>query len=193
MLPCDVADLNTPWHNLDEQSEIGLDQMFAGAGPGAQFTGQQILFQAKANRVEYNYVFQNGWYAGDAPTMATMNFLQDNKQSPPPGYTSLVSFPNGTIELKAAWRQLTAAELASGRFHTATVRFYQKLASGFPATRMPSGGWWRCTSSTRRRRLPTSSTPPSAKPTTSSPKPAIQSRTKTATSSRTKPPLPSIP
>jgi len=128
--PCGVAAPNTPWNNLDEKSEIGLDQIFAGAAPGEPFPGQQILFQAKANRVEYNYVFQNGWYAaGSAPTAATMNYLQANNQSPPPGSTNLVSFPNGTIELKAAWRQLTAAEQASGRFHTATVRFYQQLTN----------------------------------------------------------------
>jgi hypothetical protein len=128
--PCAGADPNTPWNNLDEKSEIGLDQIFAGAAPGEPFPGQQILFQAKANRVEYNYVFQNGWYAaGSAPTAATITYLQTNQQSPPPGSTDLVSFPNGTIELKAAWRQLTAAELASGRFHTATVRFYQQLTN----------------------------------------------------------------
>jgi hypothetical protein len=137
VLPCAGADPNTPWHNLDEQSEIGLDQMFAGAGPGGQFTGQQILYEAKANRAEYNYVFQNGWYAGDAPTMATIHYLQDNQQSPPPGDTGHVSFPNGTIELKAAWRELTAPELAGGRFHTAMVRFYQTLAtSGLPCYSM---------------------------------------------------------
>jgi hypothetical protein len=106
--------------------------MFASAGPGAQFTGQQILFQAKANRMEYNYVVPNGWIdANHSPLKdalaATIAFLQTNKQSPPLGSTSFVSFLNGTIELKAAWRQLTAAELASGRFHVATVRFYRAL------------------------------------------------------------------
>jgi hypothetical protein len=130
--PCDVASPNTPWNNLDEKSEIGLDEMFAGAGPGAQFTGQQILYQAKANRVEYNYVFPNGWIDANKPPLkdalaATITYLQTNKQSPPPGSTNLVSFLNGTIEVKAAWRQLTAAELASGRFHVATVRFYRAL------------------------------------------------------------------
>jgi hypothetical protein len=130
--PCDVAAPTTPWNNLDEQSEIGLDQMFAGAGPGSQFTGQQILYQAKANRVEYNYVFPKGWYTGSAPTAATIVYLQTNKQSPPPGSTDLVSFPDGTIEVKAAWRQLTAAEQASGRFHIATVRFYRETDSGPP-------------------------------------------------------------
>ena len=130
--PCDTASPTTPWNNLDEQSEIGLDQMFSGAGPGSQFTGQQILYQAKANRVEYNYVFPKGWYTGSAPTGATIAYLQTNKQSPPPGSTDLVSFLNGTIEVKAAWRQLTAAEQASGRFHIATVRFYRKTDSGPP-------------------------------------------------------------
>jgi hypothetical protein len=130
--PCDVASPNTPWNNLDEKSEIGLDEMFAGAGPGAQFTGQQILYQAKANRVEYNYVFQNGWIDAKNPPLkdvlaATIMYLQTNTQSPPPGSTNLVTLPNGTIEAKAARRQLTAAEFASGRFHVATVRFYRTL------------------------------------------------------------------
>ncbi len=130
---CSVAAPSTPWVNLDEQSEIGLDQMFAGGGPGTQFSGQQLLYMAKANRVEYNYVFQNGWYAqGSAPFAATVAYLTQNKASPPPGSTSEVSFLFGTVELKAAWRQLTTAELSSGRFHTATVRFYENLESGLP-------------------------------------------------------------
>jgi hypothetical protein len=33
--------------------------------------------------------------------------------------------PYGTIEMKAGWRVLTDAESASGRFHTATARFYE--------------------------------------------------------------------
>jgi hypothetical protein len=128
--PCDAASPTTPWNNLDEKSEIGLDEMFAGAGPGSQYTGQQILFQAKANRVEYNYVAPKGWIDAQNPPLSTVltntiAFLQANKQSPPPGDTDHVSFPNGTIEMKAAFRQLTAAEQASGRFHVATVRFYR--------------------------------------------------------------------
>lgn len=129
--PCDTASPTTPFNNLDEQSEIGLDQMFAGAGPGAEFTGQQILFQAKANRVEYGYVVPKGWIdANHSPLKdvlaATITYVQTNQQSPPPGSTDLASFPNGTVELKAAWRHLTAAELASGRFHVAPVRFYRQ-------------------------------------------------------------------
>lgn len=121
------ASASTPFINLDEQSEIGLDQMFAGHGPGTQFEGQQILFLAKANHVEYNYVFSNGWYEpGAAPFKDTVNYVTANKQSPAPGSSSLVSFPNGTIEIKAAWRQLTQDEINSGRFYMAPVRYYQK-------------------------------------------------------------------
>ena len=102
------ADASTPFINLDEQSEIGLDQMFAGHGPGSQFAGQQILFLAKSNRVEYDYVFANGWYApGAAPFAATASAVRTTKSSAPPGSSDLVSFRNGTIEMKAAWRKLT--------------------------------------------------------------------------------------
>ena len=121
------ASASTPFINLDEQSEIGLDQMFAGHGPGTQFEGQQILYLAKANRVEYNYVFSNEWYKpGVAPFTNTVNYVKANKESPPPGSSNLVSFPNGTIEIKAAWRQLTQDEINSGRFYIAPVRYYQK-------------------------------------------------------------------
>lgn len=120
------ASASTPFINLDEQSEIGLDQMFAGHGPGTQFAGQEILFLAKSNRVEYDYVFGRGWYApGAAPFTQTANYVRTNRSSPPPGSSNLVSFQNGTVEMKAAWRQLTQDEIASGKFYTAPVRYYQ--------------------------------------------------------------------
>jgi hypothetical protein len=37
----------------------------------------------------------------------------------------MVSQLDGTIEVKAGWRQLNPNELSSGRFHTQTVRFYE--------------------------------------------------------------------
>jgi hypothetical protein len=37
----------------------------------------------------------------------------------------MVSLPNGTIEIKAGWRPLNPSEIASGRFHTQMVRFYE--------------------------------------------------------------------
>ena len=119
---------STPFINLDEQDEIGLDQMFAGhVVPGSQYDGQQILFLAKSNQIEYDYVFPKGWYVKDAaPVAQTTAYVQKNKASPPPGSTDLVSFNNGTVEIKAAWRKLTTDENASGKFYTAPVRYYQK-------------------------------------------------------------------
>jgi hypothetical protein len=136
---------NPPFINLDENSEIGLNMMFAGSGvpaaPGEP--GQQILFMAKANRVQYNYVAANKWWNRDPkapflPIQNTANYIQQNAQPLPPNTTSLpdnsgpaVSFPNGTIEVKAAFRQLTSQEMSSGRFHTTYVRHYT-IQNGLP-------------------------------------------------------------
>jgi hypothetical protein len=119
-----------PWINLDENNEIGANQMYAGVAPKQPFPGQQFLFMAKANRAEYQYVVSNGWYAGTAPTQATAKYISTNQQSPPPGSAQYVSFPYGTIELKAAWRQLTTTEQQSGKFLVSPVRYYQAMQVG---------------------------------------------------------------
>ena len=126
-----------PWINLDEQSEIGLDTMYAGTLTSANlpFPGQQILFLAKANRADYMYVAANKWWDGSAPGAATAKYIAgfSNNPSayaePTPGSNTYVAFPNNTIEVKSAWRQLTAKEASSGRFYTTTVRFYNANAS----------------------------------------------------------------
>ena len=41
-----------------------------------------------------------------------------------------VVLPNNTIEIKAGWRVLNPGELTGGRFHTQTVRYYEKNSSG---------------------------------------------------------------
>ncbi len=127
----------TPWINLDEQSEIGLDTMYAGTltSANAPFPAQQILFLAKANRAEYTYVAANKWWDGSAPGAATAAYIAQAAASPQsyaepsPGSSQYVAFPNNTIEVKSAWRQLTAKEASSGRFYTTTVRFYNNNAS----------------------------------------------------------------
>lgn len=142
--PCTQASTSTPFINLDEQSEIGLDQMFAGSGPGSQYDGRQLLFLAKANKVEYDYTTANQWYEnGKAPLSATAAYVTANQASPPPGSTTYVSFPYGTVEIKAAWRKLTSTEASSGRFYTAPVRYYQRQPgpSGFPCYVDEATGW----------------------------------------------------
>jgi hypothetical protein len=141
--PFGSASASTPWINLDENSEIGLDMMYAGHAPTTGPLGQQILFLAKANRAEYTYVAANGWWTPArfnmqgqltfAPIINTAAYIAQNKTDPPPGSNTLVSFRNGTIEVKSAWRQLTPQELSSGKFYTTTARYYVQNAAGEPA------------------------------------------------------------
>ena len=118
-----------PWINADENNQIGLDHIFAGVADGtAMPLNNEILFLAKANRVDFNYVCSNGWWSSttSAPFIkATAAYIAKHHTDPAPGSTTMVSFPYGTIELKAAWRRLGANEDAS-RFYTTKVRYYAK-------------------------------------------------------------------
>jgi hypothetical protein len=143
---CDAKQANDPipWINLDETDQITLDNMYAGAvqpmsSPGNS-SPQLIRFLAKANRVQYRYVAGNSsatdaseqWWES-IPMKVVQNtkaYLAQHQASPPPGSTTLVSLPNGTIEVKAAWRPLNPSEQSSGRFHTQTVRFYELSSDG---------------------------------------------------------------
>ncbi|WP_309887433.1 hypothetical protein [Archangium sp.] len=125
--PATTPGTATPWINLDEKTQIGLDQIYAGvASANTKGPGNQLLFLAKANRTEFDYLAPLGWWngpGGKVPFKATTNYIQNNRVSPPAGSTQYVSFPSGTIELKAAWRQLAPTEDAS-RFYTTTARYY---------------------------------------------------------------------
>jgi hypothetical protein len=137
IIPADSADsanagnanYQVPWINLDENDEIGQDAMYAGNAQGQAFPGPLILFMAKANRNEYNYVAANNFYnpSAAAPAQAASKaYVATNDASPPQGGSQLASLPNGTVEIKAAWRRLTAAEASSGRFYQTRVRFYRE-------------------------------------------------------------------
>jgi hypothetical protein len=134
----------TPWVNLDETDEITLASMFAGVVNASSSPGnsspQLIRFLAKANRSMYAYVAGNSsvtdpkkqWWLmipADVVT-ATKNYLWSKMSSPPSGSTDKVSLPDNTIEIKAAWRPLNPSEMASHRFHTQTVRFYETASDG---------------------------------------------------------------
>ena len=113
--------------------------MYAGvveptSSPGNS-SPQLIRFLAKANRSQYVYVVGNSsktdptklWWnhVPDDIIKATKAYLEKNKASPPQNSKDLVSLPDGTTEIKAAWRPLNPKEMSSGRFHTQTVRFYE--------------------------------------------------------------------
>jgi hypothetical protein len=138
---CDPNQANdpVPWVNLDETDQITLDNMYAGtvaenSSPGNS-APQLIRFLAKANRPEYVYVTGNSlpsdqagqwWYnVPPAVVSATKTYLAQNMASPPAGSSTMVSLPYNTIEMKAGWRALNPDEIASGRFHMQTVRFYE--------------------------------------------------------------------
>ena len=126
------------WVNLDEATEIGLAQIFAG-GPAIQDSAntspQLIRFAVKANHVEYEYVAKYQYHitGADSPkAKAAMNNVKAydarGPLSPPPPPAG-ISFMPGTIEIKSAWRPLNAYDNAA-RFHVQTVRFYENKGPG---------------------------------------------------------------
>src|SRR5271156_2438897 len=139
---CDPAQASdpVPWVNLDEIDQITLDSMYAGAAPDDGSPGNSsphlIRFLAKANRAEYVYVANNSsptnpnnqwWSSVPADVVArTKAYLAWKMASPRAGSKTMVSLPYNTIEMKAGWRPLSEDEIASGHFHTQTVRFYEQ-------------------------------------------------------------------
>ena len=63
--PGQAAPASPAWINVDETTEIGLAQMFAG-GPTIQDSAnslpQLIRYAVKANHVEYDYIAKNQYY-----------------------------------------------------------------------------------------------------------------------------------
>ncbi len=133
---CDTAQKNdpVPWVNLDEVNQIGLDTMYVGLpvdNPGANSDPQRIRFLAKANRTEYTYAAQNNyWWESQAFKTAQTN-LQTGISNETYPTAPFISFPAGTIEVKAAWRPLSKSQNPS-HFHTTTVRYYETNSDGSP-------------------------------------------------------------
>jgi hypothetical protein len=117
------------WVNVDETTEIGLDQMFAG-GPAiedsANTSPQLIRFAVKANHVEYGYVAKNQYFLRNNVQQPAMNNVNAYTASPPVAPTPpFISFTPGTVEIKSAWRPLNAYDNPA-RLHVQTVRFYEE-------------------------------------------------------------------
>jgi hypothetical protein len=125
-----MASAPTPWINLDENSQIGLNQIFVGnASSITDHPKNQILFMAKANREEYAYIASRKWWNKDlVPFEATAKFIQANQRDPEP-YPNAeaithVSFPNNSVEIKAAWRKLSPNDKNPSHYYQTTVRYY---------------------------------------------------------------------
>lgn len=129
----------TLFHNLDENNEIGSCDVFAHVSKYQQ--QYQVLYQAKVNRQEYEYIYNN--YPTKARLLAattnTGNLIRDsvtayyNAGAPcdcDPG-TNLLCLPcggsqgtgPGAMEVKTAWRRLTQDDDPS-RFFTRNVITY---------------------------------------------------------------------
>jgi len=123
------------FNNLDETSEIGLCLMFA------HYTTNKIrvAYEAKSTRTEFDYANKNIYEARQRLYDADQRPQTDKGQSCPTWRNmwhrpSIVSLPcgdaavagdagEGAIEIKAAWRQLTAQKAVSGRFFYANGHF----------------------------------------------------------------------
>ena len=115
-----------PYNNLDEATQIGQNSLFFPAVPGnpQPATDPQVLFEAKANQYESNYVAQN--YQSLIPKFAPFHFS--------PGIT----LPTGTVEVKAAWRPLSSIPFDQRyRYHVANVLVYTGSDSAPVATVVP--------------------------------------------------------
>jgi hypothetical protein len=131
VLPCpgQSAPSSPAWINLDETTQIGLDQMFAGGPPIAyaeNSSPQLIRFAVKANRVEYAYIAQNQYFLHDSNYLAAAaNNVAAYTADPPVAPTPpFIAFPTGTIEIKSAWRPLNRHDHRA-HFRVQTVRFYE--------------------------------------------------------------------
>ncbi|MFY0629574.1 MAG: hypothetical protein JXR05_04275 [Flavobacteriaceae bacterium] len=152
----------TVFNNLDETSEINLCTLFVEGDPnspgandfnnpgiasGLPGAPRRMIYEAKANRVMFDYVVKTGLYDSiiRKAWMQTTDYNIKNKglgatylKNPPAG---MIVFPfgeiggsEGSIEVKATWRQLTLNEYKSGRYLTAPIIYYRggTLASPNP-------------------------------------------------------------
>ena len=99
------------FNSLDENAQIGQNIIFFpknGSTPSTDpFDDYQILFEAKVNVGEYDYVKS---FFGTPPTDIEL----------PPNASSNTD----TIEIKAAWRVLTPKMVKSGRYHMAEALYF---------------------------------------------------------------------
>tara|TARA_R110000787_G_scaffold61198_9_gene138691 strand:- start:9515 stop:11089 length:1575 start_codon:yes stop_codon:yes gene_type:complete len=148
-----LREVTTIFNNLDETSEINLCTLFVDGDPnapgatdanksktasGLPGAPRRMIYEAKGNRDMFEYVKNNELY--DSLTRAkkimyTGNAIKNDgkgavyQSNPDP---KMIVFPfgenggaEGSIEVKATWRQLTLKEYKSGRYLTAPILYYR--------------------------------------------------------------------
>ncbi|UCJ09872.1 hypothetical protein KTO58_11935 [Chitinophaga pendula] len=134
-------------NNLDENNEIGSCNLYANVNVAG--TTQQVLYQAKVNRDEYQYIantFKNSTARNRAAANTSKAISLDsayykgakNSCNCPPSY-NLICLPcggainpstkkpfTGAMEVKTAWRESQNPEEDKKRYFTRTVITYEK-------------------------------------------------------------------
>jgi len=110
---CNTLPAGLPFNNLDEANQIGQNSLFYPINPGAPNPASdwQVLFEARANQVESDWV--------------RANYQSLNPKFGPFHFSPAISLPTGTVEVKAAWRPIASIpQNQRYRYHTATVVTY---------------------------------------------------------------------
>jgi len=155
----------TLFNNLDETSEINLCTLFVEPDPDAPGAGdyknpgtasglpgapRRMIYEAKGNRAMFDYVVDQKLYE---PILRSKRLRKTDSLIKNAGTGAVYSttlpadqivFPfgdnatdeEGSIEIKATWRQLTLKEYNSGRFLTAPIIYYR---GGTPKNPDPYG------------------------------------------------------
>ncbi len=152
-----LKNITTIFNNLDETSEIDLCTVFVDGDPdspgasnypnphtasGLPGAPRRMIYEAKGNREMFDYVVSNRLYdtiVRGRRISITQNSVVNKGGGAvyPCPDPQQICFPfgqtgangrEGSIEVKATWRQLTATEYSSGRYLTAPVLYYRKAA-----------------------------------------------------------------
>jgi len=145
------------WIPLDETTQIGNNQTYAGVVPEKDANGlnskpQLIRYAVKMNKTTYTKMVSGQyWYHGDGSALskAKSNYqtaLQKGQTANPSspyvdfGTIDFKNPNNYSVEIKSAWRPLTDKEAASGRFYQTAVRYYEEDQGGTPCYREANWG-----------------------------------------------------
>lgn len=89
-------------------AEPGGDVLQASGDVVTDQSGRWLRYERLMNKVEYDYIVPNRWNAVQLQAM-----FNATPQQP-------IRIPEGAIEIKSAWKVLTAAEIAGNKYFTTT-------------------------------------------------------------------------
>lgn len=135
---------NQKWNNLDEDNELNIDEMYAhvsnaGGTPTGFDDENRIIYEAKMNEAGFNYILKNKLYVTVTRDQMVAESIKPANITAYAGkcgvnQNNIISLPcsssggdEGNIEIKAAWRKLNTAEVASKKYYTNSVIRYQSV------------------------------------------------------------------